>query len=81
MGKDPVARCQEKRFSWLLSPGYWRPCALRGVIHLELDRVRRHAEALHLFVLEGDVRIDHVVREDAAAREDGRTVAVGFSRS
>src|SRR5690348_7503829 len=40
------------------------------VVHLELDGVRGHAEALHLVVLERDVRVEHVAREDAAAREE-----------
>src|SRR4051794_18894989 len=44
--------------------------ASRREVHVELDRMRRHAEALHFLVLEGDVRIDHVVGEDAAAREE-----------
>src|SRR5688500_7183315 len=51
---------------WMPAPGL----ASGRVIHLELDRVRRHAEALHLLVLERDVRIDHVVGEDPAAGEE-----------
>src|SRR5216684_1263122 len=53
-----------------------RPCPrasaapLRRVVHLEFDRMRGHAEALHLLVLEPDVGVEHVVGEYPAAREE-----------
>jgi hypothetical protein len=37
-----------------------------GVVHRELDRVRRHLEALHILHLELDIALDEVVVEDAA---------------
>src|SRR5262249_46658733 len=49
-------------------------------IHLEFDRMRRHAEALHLLVLERDVRVEHVVGEDAAAREELAILVERFER-
>src|SRR6266550_6615229 len=45
-------------------PGLWR---LQAVIHVEFDRMRRHAKTRHLFHLERDVRVEHVVREDPTA--------------
>src|SRR6185503_17221676 len=57
-----------------------RSLPLGRVVHLELDRVRGHAEALHLLVLEPDVRIDHVVGEDAAAREEGAVLVEVLER-
>ena len=43
---------------------------LEAVIHLEFDRVRGDAEESHLFHLERDVRVDHVIGEDAAPRQE-----------
>src|ERR1041385_8507956 len=43
---------------------------LQAVIHIELYRMRRHAEARDFFHLEFDVRINHVVAEDAALRKE-----------
>src|SRR5438552_8941213 len=40
------------------------------VVHLEFDRVRGHAEALHLLVLQPDVGVEHVVGEYPAARQE-----------
>src|SRR5690242_14275085 len=51
-----------------------RPRRLRSeseaVVHLVFDRMRRHPEARDLLHLEFDVRVDHVVGEDAAARHE-----------
>src|SRR4029079_188373 len=44
-----------------------------AVVHLVLDRMRRHPEASDLLHLELDVRVEHVVGEDAAA---GKELAV-----
>src|SRR5438874_11304265 len=40
------------------------------VVHLELDRMRRHAEARDLLHLQLDVGVDHIVGEHTAAREE-----------
>src|SRR6188474_1456012 len=42
------------------------PARLYRVVHIELDRVRGHLEALDLGHLELEIGVDHVVREDAA---------------
>src|ERR1700682_5179409 len=42
---------------------------LKAVIHVEFDRMRRHAKTRHLFHLERDVRVEHVVREDPTASQ------------
>src|SRR5258708_37160458 len=42
----------------------------RRVVHLELDGGRVHAEARDLVHLERDVRVDHVVGEDAATGKE-----------
>ena len=41
-----------------------------AVIHVELDRVRHHLEALHLFHLQLEVGVDHVVGEHAALLQE-----------
>src|SRR6516164_2342015 len=41
-----------------------------AVIQLQLHRVRRHAEARDLLLLQAHVRVDDVVGEHAAAREE-----------
>src|SRR5579864_7040375 len=46
------------------------PRKSEAVVHLEFERVRRHAKARDLLVLELDVCIDHVVGEYAAARHE-----------
>src|SRR5688500_20251973 len=43
---------------------------LRGVVHLELDGMRSHAEARELLVLERDIGLQEVLREHPAAREE-----------
>ena len=42
-----------------------------GVVHVELDRVRGHVQALHISLLELDVAVDHVVSEYAAGGQEG----------
>ena len=39
---------------------------LQAVVHIELDRMRRHAETRDFFHLELDIGIKHVVTEDTA---------------
>src|SRR5438445_6590732 len=46
---------------------------LQAVIHLELDWMRRHPETSNFLLLERDIRVEHVVREHAAA---GQKLAV-----
>lgn len=47
-----------------------RPAFLERIVHIELDRVRRHSETRDFIHLERDVGIDHVVAEDASAGEE-----------
>src|SRR6266852_6462305 len=42
---------------------------LQAVIHVEFDRMRRHAEPCDLFHLERDISFEHVVRENPAASQ------------
>ncbi|ABA50095.1 hypothetical protein BURPS1710b_2769 [Burkholderia pseudomallei 1710b] len=53
---------------------------LQRVVHLELDRVRRHAELRELLLLQAQVRVDHRVREHAAARQELAVLVERFER-
>jgi hypothetical protein len=46
----------------------WR--RLQRVVHVEFDRMGRHAETLHVLHLQFDVGIDHAVGEDTAAGQE-----------
>src|SRR5258708_20919449 len=50
------------------------------VVHLELDGMGGYAEARDLLHLERDVRIDHVVGEDSAPREEGAVLVERLER-
>ena len=50
---------------------------LEAVVHVELDRVRGHAQARDVFHLEVDVAVDHLVGENVAGGEE---VTVGVER-
>src|SRR5258708_9722543 len=57
------------------------PCGTLGrVVHLELDRMRGHAEARDLLHLERDVRVDNIVGEHPAAREELAVAVQGIER-
>ena len=43
---------------------------LEAVIHVELDRVRRHSQPGDVLVLKVDIRIDQVVTEHAASFQE-----------
>src|SRR5260221_6865358 len=49
------------------------PLPLKTVIHIELDRMRRHPETSDLLHFQRDVPVEHVVRENTAA---GNEIAV-----
>src|SRR5258707_11362884 len=44
--------------------------SLGAVVHIELDRMRSHPEASDFFHLQRTVRIEHVVRKDAALGQE-----------
>src|SRR5215471_7296177 len=50
------------------------------VIHLVLDRMRRHAEARDLLQLQLDVRIDEVVTEHAARLDEAAVLVQRLER-
>src|SRR6202165_689626 len=54
---------------WRSAPGLPDFPRLQAVIHIELDRMRRHAKSRDFFHLERDVSIEHVVRENPASSQ------------
>src|SRR5205814_10514764 len=46
------------------------PQPLEAVIHVELDRMRRHPETSDFFHFQRDVAVEHVVRENTTASEE-----------
>lgn len=53
---------------------------LQAVIHVELDRVRGHAQTSDVFFLQGDVRVDQIVTEDVACFQEGPVRVQRFQR-
>src|ERR1700733_8343662 len=41
-----------------------------GVVHLELDWMRRMLEAVHFFPLQLDIALDHILAEDIALQQE-----------
>src|SRR5262245_34583574 len=52
----------------------------KAVIELELERMGRHAEGRQLLFLERNIRIQHVVREDAPTGEEFAVLIELFQR-
>ena len=63
----PFARQAGRRARSAL-PGF--SIRLQAVVHIELDRMRGHAETRDFFHLELDVRVDRVVREHVAGSQE-----------
>jgi hypothetical protein len=45
-------------------------CGSAGIIHIELDRMRRHLETHHFGHLQLDIAVDKVIVEDAAGLQE-----------
>ncbi|PLR30217.1 hypothetical protein CYR23_18390 [Chimaeribacter arupi] len=66
-------RCRFKRCRF-------KRCRLNAVVEFELNRVRRHAYAVHLFFAQVDVGIDGVIGEYAATGQEFAVFAQASQR-
>src|SRR6185369_12603479 len=53
---------------------------LKAVVHVELDRMRRHAETGHFLHLQLDIGVDHGVGEHAAFGQEAASLVQVFQR-
>ena len=52
-------------------PHFFPGAPSTAVIHIELDRMRRHLETLHLLHLQLEIGVDLIVGEDVAPLQEG----------
>ena len=69
-GQEKGATAFRGRPQFLSETSAARP-RLDAVVHVELDRVRHHLEALHLFHLQFEICIDRIVSEHITLLEEG----------
>src|SRR6476469_2331220 len=78
---NSVYQIKEKGAVWTApSSTHERSLRLRRVVHVELDRMRRHAEPGELVVLQRDVGLEEILREHAPAREECVVVLQAIER-